>query len=119
MGRIHVLCAARANKLPAGEWVDRPASVVKELLENALDAGSTRIRIQVEAGGKKLIQITDNGCGMGRDESLVGLRAPRYLENQRHRRPTEHLDARISRRGAALHRLGRTAASGNPRGRGS
>ncbi len=71
MGRIHVLTEAVANKIAAGEVVERPASVVKELLENALDAGSTRIKIQVEAGGKKLIQITDNGCGMVRDDALL------------------------------------------------
>ena len=64
MGRIHVLSENVANKIAAGEVVERPASVVKELLENALDAGSTRIRVNVEAGGKKLIQIIDNGCGM-------------------------------------------------------
>src|SRR5271170_7767374 len=71
MGRIHVLSEAVANQIAAGEVVERPASVVKELLENALDAGSTRITIQVEAGGKKLIQITDNGCGMVRDDALL------------------------------------------------
>ena len=71
MGRIHVLSEAVANKIAAGEVVERPASVVKELLENALDAGSTRIKVQVEAGGKKLIQITDNGCGMVRDDALL------------------------------------------------
>jgi DNA mismatch repair protein MutL len=71
MGRIHVLSEAVANKIAAGEVVERPASVVKELLENSLDAGSTRIRIQVEAGGKKLIQITDNGCGMVRDDAML------------------------------------------------
>ena len=71
MGKIHVLSDAVANKIAAGEVVERPASVVKELLENALDAGSTRIKIQVEAGGKKLIQITDNGCGMVRDDALL------------------------------------------------
>src|SRR5246500_2194516 len=71
MGKIHVLSEAVANKIAAGEVVERPASVVKELLENSLDAGSTRIRIQVEAGGKKLIQITDNGCGMVRDDALL------------------------------------------------
>src|ERR1044072_5180950 len=71
MGKIHVLSEAVANKIAAGEVVERPASVVKELLENALDAGSTRIKLQVEAGGKKLIQITDNGCGMVRDDALL------------------------------------------------
>ena len=71
MGRIHVLSENVANKIAAGEVVERPASVAKELLENSLDAGSTRIRIQVEAGGKKLIQITDNGCGMVRDDALL------------------------------------------------
>jgi DNA mismatch repair protein MutL len=71
MGRIHVLSEAVANKIAAGEVVERPASVVKELLENSLDAGSTRIKIQIEAGGKKLIQIADNGCGMVRDDALL------------------------------------------------
>src|SRR6267142_3311863 len=71
MGRIHVLSEQVANKIAAGEVVERPASVVKELLENALDAGATRIRVDVEAGGKRLIQITDNGCGMVRDDALL------------------------------------------------
>ena len=72
MARIHVLSEAVANTIAAGEVVERPASVVKELLENALDAGASRIKIQVEAGGKKRIQITDNGCGMVRDDALLG-----------------------------------------------
>src|SRR5437763_5144828 len=71
MGRIHVLPEHVANKIAAGEVVERPASVVKELLENALDAGAKRIRVQVEGGGKKLIQITDDGCGMVRDDALL------------------------------------------------
>src|ERR1022692_3530593 len=71
MGRIHVLSETVANQIAAGEVVERPASVVKELLENSLDAGSTRIKIQVEAGGKKFIQVTDNGCGMVRDDAML------------------------------------------------
>src|SRR3989440_4782806 len=71
MGKIHVLSEQVANKIAAGEVVERPASVVKELLENALDAGARRIKISVEAGGKKLIQITDDGCGMVRDDAML------------------------------------------------
>src|SRR5947209_14107144 len=71
MGKIHVLSDTVANQIAAGEVVERPASVVKEMLENSLDAGATRIKISVEAGGKKFIQITDNGCGMVRDDALL------------------------------------------------
>ena len=71
MGCIHVLSENVANKIAAGEVVERPASVVKELLENSLDAGSKRIRLNVEAGGKKLIQIIDDGVGMVRDDALL------------------------------------------------
>ena len=71
MGRIHVLSEHVANKIAAGEVVERPASVLKELLENSLDAGATRIRVQIEGGGKKLIQVTDNGCGMVRDDVML------------------------------------------------
>ncbi|HEY3704943.1 MAG TPA: DNA mismatch repair endonuclease MutL [Terracidiphilus sp.] len=71
MGRIRVLSDQVANQIAAGEVVDRPASVVKELLENSLDAGATRIRVEVEAGGRKLIRIADDGCGMNRDDSML------------------------------------------------
>src|ERR1700759_5578192 len=71
MGRIRVLSDQVANQIAAGEVVERAASVVKELLENSLDAGATRIRLEVEGGGRKLIRIVDNGQGMGRDDALL------------------------------------------------
>ena len=71
MGRIRILSDLVANQIAAGEVVERPASVVKELLENSLDAQATRIRIDVEAGGRKLIRIADNGHGMVRDDALL------------------------------------------------
>jgi DNA mismatch repair protein MutL len=71
MGRIRILSDQVANQIAAGEVVDRPASVVKELLENALDAGATRIRVEVEAGGRRLIRISDDGHGMNRDDTLL------------------------------------------------
>jgi DNA mismatch repair protein MutL len=71
MGRIRVLSDQVANQIAAGEVVDRPATVVKELLENALDAGANRIRVEVEAGGRKLIRISDDGHGMNRDDALL------------------------------------------------
>ena len=71
MGRIRILSDQVANQIAAGEVVDRPASVVKELLENALDAGASRIRVEVEGGGRKLIRIADDGHGMNRDDALL------------------------------------------------
>ena len=71
MGRIRILSDNVANKIAAGEVVERPASVVKELLENSLDAGATEIRMDAELSGRRLLRIHDDGCGMLRDDALL------------------------------------------------
>src|SRR6478672_7392166 len=71
MSRIRILPESVANKIAAGEVVERPASVVKELLENALDAGANTIRIEAEAGGKRMIRVIDDGHGMTHDDALL------------------------------------------------
>jgi DNA mismatch repair protein MutL len=73
MPKIKILSADVANKIAAGEVVERPASVVKELIENAVDAESPSIRVEVRAGGKRLIRVSDNGTGMAREDALLAL----------------------------------------------
>jgi DNA mismatch repair protein MutL len=73
MNRIHLLPEHVANQIAAGEVIERPASVLKELLENSLDAGATQVDVQIGAGGRSLISVTDNGCGMGKDDALLCL----------------------------------------------
>ena len=70
---IRILPEQITNKIAAGEVVERPASVVKELVENALDAGGRDIMVEIEAGGKRLIRVTDDGCGMSREDALLSL----------------------------------------------
>ena len=73
MGKIRILSDNVVSKIAAGEIVERPASVVKELVENSIDAGSKSIKIELESGGKRVIQVSDDGQGMSRDEALLSL----------------------------------------------
>ena len=70
---VHVMPDALASQVAAGEVVERPASVVKELVENSLDAGSSELQVESQRGGVALVRVTDDGCGMDRDDALLSL----------------------------------------------
>ena len=97
MGRITRLPEDLANQIAAGEVVERPASVVKELVENAIDAQATRIVITAEYGGKKLIRVEDDGIGMDPDDARLCLDRHATSKIRRAEDLARHRHARLSR----------------------
>jgi DNA mismatch repair protein MutL len=100
MSKIRILPDALANKIAAGEVVERPASVIKELLENSLDAGAVRITVEVEAGGKRLLRVEDDGEGMTPDDALLAFE--RHATSKLHRADDLMEIATLGFRGEAL-----------------
>src|ERR1700682_6612506 len=76
MSRIQLLSETVASQVAAGEVIERPASVVKELVENSIDAGARKIEINIQRGGISLMRVVDDGCGMDRDDALLSLERP-------------------------------------------
>ena len=103
---IRVLPPTLINRIAAGEVIERPASVVKELVENAIDAGATRIDVLLEQAGKNRILVEDNGCGMTRDELVLAIG-----------RFAQHRVSGIPRRSAAVHCVGQPHDDRKPQAR--
>ncbi|MBW1858984.1 MAG: DNA mismatch repair endonuclease MutL [Deltaproteobacteria bacterium] len=100
MSRVRILPEVLSNKIAAGEVVERPASVVKELVENAIDAESTKVMVEIKKGGRALIRVSDNGIGMDRDDALLSIE--RYATSKIHKEKDLFSIATLGFRGEAL-----------------
>jgi len=100
VARIHLLDATLANQIAAGEVIERPAAVVKELVENALDAGAKRIEIDLQDGGRRLVRVRDDGSGMGREDA--GLSLQRHATSKLRRKDDLFAISSYGFRGEAL-----------------
>jgi len=100
MTRIRILPEILSNKIAAGEVVERPASVVKELVENAIDAGSSRITVEIGQGGRSMIRVSDNGAGMSHDDALLAIE--RYATSKIYNDPDLYAISTLGFRGEAL-----------------
>ena len=99
MARIKQLSPHVINKIAAGEVIERPASVVKELVENAIDAEANAITVELKEGGKKLIRVSDDGCGMGRDDIALAFHSHATSKLRDPRRVVPDNDYGVPRRG--------------------